>query len=328
MSTPIRSHLNPKASILSSIAAGRASERGEQVGQVPIWLIFPLIWRLLRERPSKGLDMTITEASVDITDEGWIQAGHAWSHAATDWAYGFEPYARDAIDTILGDIGVGPNTRLLDVACGAGMALGRAHRLGATVSGIDAARGLLDIAARRAPDASLVHGTMFDLPWDDDSFDAVLAFNGVWGGCDEVVAEMARVCMPGGRIAFTFRGDSDRLDLLEYFLTLGASGPGVSEEIVSLAAINSPGEAERIAAAAGFIEIERSTTEAILELANDDEAWRVLRSPGLAVPSLQHSGEDVLRKNVLKAIAPFRSDDGSYRLTNELVHLIARLPGG
>jgi len=272
--------------------------------------------------------MTITEASANITDKGWIQAGQAWSHAPTDWAYGFEPYARDAIETVFGEVGVGPGTRLLDVACGAGMALGRAHRLGATVAGIDAARGLLDIAARRAPEAELVHGTMFDLPWDDDSFDVVLAFNGIWGGCDEAVAEMGRVCTPGGRIAFTFWGASDRLDLLNYFLVLGASGPGVADEIVSLAAINSPGEAERVTAAAGFIEIERGTTQAILELTDDDDAWRVLRSPGLTVPSLQHSGEQLLREQVLGAIAPFRAADGSYRLANELVHVIARRPGG
>jgi len=270
--------------------------------------------------------MTITEASVDDLDQDWLRAGEAWSHAAIDWAYGFEPYTRDAIETLFRKTGVGPNTRVLDVACGAGLAIGRACRMGATVSGIDAARGLLDFAARRAPDAELIHGTMFDLPWDDDSFDVVLAFNGVWGGCDEAMAEMARVCRPGGRIGITFWGSSNRLDLLDYFLTLGQTGPGVTEEIVSLAAINSPGEAERLLTAAGFTEFERGTTEAILELADDDEAWRVLRSPGLAVPSLQHTGEQRLREKVLKAIAPFRAIDGSYRLTNELVNVSAVLP--
>jgi len=272
--------------------------------------------------------MTIKDDSIESADQDWVLAGEAWSHAAIDWAYGFEPYARDAIETLLHKTGVGPATRVLDVACGAGLAMGRAQRLGAKVSGIDAARGLIEIAARRALDAEIVHGSMFDLPWDDDSFDVVLSFNGVWGGCDEAVAEMGRVCKPGGRIGLTFWGSSSRLDLLGYFVALGQSGPGVTEEIVSLAAINSPGEAERLLDTAGFAQIERGTTEAILELADEDEAWRVLRSPGLALPSLKHTGEDLLRERVIEAIAPFRHSDGSYRLTNELVHVSAVLPGG
>ena len=270
--------------------------------------------------------MTITEQGVADPRPAWMIAGEAWSHAATDWAYGFEPYARDAIEEVLRATRVESGTSVLDVACGAGLALARAQRRGATVSGIDAAAGLLEVAARRAPGADLVHGSMFELPWADEHFDVVLAFNGIWGGCDDAVTEMARVCRPGGRIGITFWGATDRLDLLDYFITIGRSGPGVAEEIVSLAAINSPGEAERILADAGFAELERGATDAILELVDDDHAWRVLRSPDLVVPSLRQAGEEELRAHVLTSIAPFRGRDGSYRLTNELVHVTAVLP--
>lgn len=257
----------------------------------------------------------------------WQIAGEAWGHAAADWAYGFEPYGRDAIETVLATTGVSTDTRILDVACGAGYATGRAARLGAAVSGLDASAALLDIAARRAPAAELVHGTMFDLPWADDAFDIVTSFNGVWGGCDEAVAEMGRVCRPGGRIGLTFWGSSDKLDLLGYFVTVGQTGPGVHEEIISLAAINAPGEAERILTEAGFIEIERGTTAAIVEFMDDEHAWRIMRSPGLIVPSLEHTGEEEVRRQLLEAIAPFKAADGSYRFVNELVHVTATFAG-
>lgn len=265
-----------------------------------------------------------TNTEHDTTDTpDWEIAGRAWAHAAYDWAYRFEPYARDAVEAVFSATGVGRGTRLLDVACGAGLALGRAERLGADVAGIDAAAGLLEIAGRRAPSAEVVHGDMFDLPWEDDSFDVVVAFNGIWGGCDEAIAEIARVCRPGGRVGITFWGDPGRLDLLGYFIAVGSSGPGVAEEIMSLNAIAAPGAAEAMLADAGFGSIERGTTEAILELADDDAAWATLRSPGLVLPSLEHTGEAALRELVLESIAPFRSSDGSYRLTNELVHVIA-----
>lgn len=264
---------------------------------------------------------------IDTSDAGdWQIAGQAWSHAAADWAYLFEPYAREAIEAVFGLVGVGAGTRLLDVACGAGSSIGRASRLGASVAGIDAAAGLLDIAARRATEADLVHGDMFDLPWGDASFDVVVAFNGIWGGCEAALVEMARVCRPGGRIGLTYWGAPERLDLLSYFMTVGTAGPRVSEEIVSLAAINAPGVAESMLTAAGFEEPTFGTTQAILEFGDDEIAWRALRSPGLVLPSIRHTGEPKLKRQVLEAIAPHRHDDGTYRLVNELVHVVARKP--
>lgn len=272
--------------------------------------------------------MTTSSAIDERTQADWEVAGQAWSHAAADWAYLFEPYARDAIEAVFTEAGVGSGTRLLDVACGAGSSLSRAIRLGATVSGIDAADGLLEIARRRAPDAEVVHGDMFALPWADETFDVVVSFNGIWGGCEAAIAEMARVCRPGGRIGVTWWGSPDRLDLLSYFMTVGAAGPGVAEEIVSLAAINEPGVAETILADAGFESIERNVTEAILELADSDVAWRALRSPGLVVPSIAHTGERELSRQVLDAISGFQAADGSYRLVNELVHVVAQKTPG
>ncbi len=123
--------------------------------------------------------------------------------------------------------------------------------------------------------------------WEHAASDwgVVASFNGIWGGCEAALAEMARVCRPGSRIGLTYWGAPERLDLLSYFMTVGAAGPGVSEEIVSLAAINAPGVAESILSGAGFEEITFGTTQAILEFGDDETAWRALRSPGLVLPS-------------------------------------------
>ena len=73
----------------------------------------------------------------------------------------------------------GPDTALLDVACGSGLAVRFAAARGATTAGIDAASPLVDIARARTPEADLRVGTMFDLPWGDESFDAVTAITEV-----------------------------------------------------------------------------------------------------------------------------------------------------
>lgn len=259
-------------------------------------------------------------------DDGWREAGRAWGHAATDWAYLFEPYARDAIEAVLGLTGVGEGTDVLDVACGSGLAAGRAQRLGATVAGLDASEDLVRIARRRAPGADLRAGDMFALPWSDDSFDVVTSFNGVWGGCDDALAEMARVVRTGGMVAITFWGAPAALDLRDYFIVLGSTMPAVAGEMKDLARVGAPGVAEGMFAAAGLGIVERGTTSARLELADDATAWRALRSPGLALPPLEVVGEDELRRRVMDAVAPYRAGDGSYVITNELVHIVARLP--
>jgi SAM-dependent methyltransferase len=257
-------------------------------------------------------------------DAVWRAAGAAWGHAATDWAFLFEPYARDAIEAVFSHAAVGPGTRLLDVACGSGLALGRAGRLGADISGIDASDALLAIAARRAPTAELVLGSMFDLPWDDATFDVATSFNGIWGGGDAAVAEVARVLRPGGIAAFTFWGPGRTLDLRDFFKLLGGSTPQVRDELVDTARIGDPGEAERMLEAAGIEVLVREITTARFEWPDADIAWRALRSPGVVLPALEAVGEQILRERALQAVAPFRAPDGSYQLANGLVHVIGR----
>ena len=49
---------------------------------------------------------------------GWAESGQAWGERAADWAYLIEPYARRVNDALFDRAGVGPGTRLLDIACG------------------------------------------------------------------------------------------------------------------------------------------------------------------------------------------------------------------
>ena len=97
-------------------------------------------------------------------------------------------------------------TKLLDVACGAGQLSLPAARKGIRVTGLDLAANLVEQARARAAAERLTiefdQGDAESLPYADTSFDAVMSlFGSMFAPRPELVAsEMVRVCRPGGRI--------------------------------------------------------------------------------------------------------------------------------
>jgi arsenite methyltransferase len=106
--------------------------------------------------------------------------------------------------------GVGPHSRLLDVASGAGdSALLLGERIGCEVVGVDLGATAVDAAnaaaARRGLDlrASFVTGDAESLPFPDAAFDAVLSECSLCTFPDKrrAAGEMRRVLRPGGAVA-------------------------------------------------------------------------------------------------------------------------------
>ncbi len=96
--------------------------------------------------------------------------------------------------------------RVLDVACGTGvLARAVADRVGpaGSVVGLDINEGMLAMARRKAPQIEWRQGPAEALPFDSNSFDAVVSQFGLMFFEDRraAVEEMVRVLRPGGRLA-------------------------------------------------------------------------------------------------------------------------------
>lgn len=95
---------------------------------------------------------------------------------------------------------------VLDVGCGDGALAAELARHGALVTGLDPDKAMLTRARRRAetesPSLQFVEGRAESLPFNDASFDRVVAVTVLCfvPQAGRAVAEMARVLKPGGRL--------------------------------------------------------------------------------------------------------------------------------
>jgi SAM-dependent methyltransferase len=255
----------------------------------------------------------------------WRAAGEAWGTGADDWSCLFEHYAIDVLMAVLPRLGVGPSTTLLDIACGAGLSVRIAQGAGATVSGIDASEELIAVARARTPTADLRVGSMFALPWADESFDAAVSINGIWGGCDAALDEAFRVLRPGGRLAISFWGKGPPLDIRDLFRVFAVHAPDAHRRSMrALNDISVPGVAESMLAAHGFEVLGRDGRTSVVEWPDEAIAWRAVTSLGPAVPALRTNDGALLRRELFDVLERCRDERGVYRIRSDQQFVIAR----
>jgi SAM-dependent methyltransferase len=264
--------------------------------------------------------------SVPVNSEagGETIQGELWSARAADWADQEELQA-PIYDAILDDLDVAGGTRLLDVACGSGVALQAAIARGASAAGIDVAPALVEIARRRAPEADLHVAAMQQLPFADHAFDVVTGFNAFQFAADIVAAlhEARRVTRPGGSVAIQVWGRPERTEIgnlvrafaphLPFPLPSGPGGRNLCD----------PGVLEELASAAGLEPRVARDISCPFDYPDADTLVRTSLGAGLALLAARIAGEDVVRQGIVDAMAPFRNVDGSYHTDNEWHYLIA-----
>lgn len=142
----------------------------------------------------------------EVADQ-WSEAARYWEKHRAVIERMFAPVAAALVQ----DAGIGPGQAVLDVATGPGEpALSIAGIVGAkgSVIGVDVVPAMIDAASREAGrrglgNASFRVASADELPFDDESFDAVVSRFGImfFPSPLEGIREMRRVLKPGGKLA-------------------------------------------------------------------------------------------------------------------------------
>jgi SAM-dependent methyltransferase len=251
--------------------------------------------------------------------------GELWGARARDWAELQEGAFKPLYAAAFAAAKVTKGTRLLDIGCGAGLALQVAVAEGANVTGIDAAQGLIAIAKERLPRADIRVGELEELPYGEGTFDVVTGFNSFQYAADRVhaLSEAKRVVRPGGLVVAAVWGDPAKCEMAPYLAALGALMPPPPPGTPGPWALSDPGVLEDLAESAGLKPTRSERVTIVLSFADHTAALRALCAAGPAVRALRHSGEEAARGAIAGAIAPYRKADGSYALTNEFRFIVA-----
>lgn len=259
-------------------------------------------------------------------DPDWRAVDEGWGRHGVDFATLSEPANCREYVAMHQRLGVGPVGPLLDVACGAGLAVELARCRGAICAGIDASARLVAIARDRSPDADLRVGDMNALPWADATFDVVTSFRGIWGTTPGAVAEAHRVLRPHGRLGFTVWGHVKNSLGAWALRPFGlASAPKVQHQ-AAMVALGRPGAGEELLAGCGFVDIERVEIPFVWEFADPAAYARALASTGPAYEAIQTIGEEAFLRYA-EELAQQRTREGlPLRAPIAVVGYLARKP--
>lgn len=128
-----------------------------------------------------------------------------WAGRAGAYEQGFARLTAQTAGPLLDAARVGAGSRVLDVGTGPGVVAAAAVRRGAQVSAVDAEPEMVATAARNAPGADVRPAVLPELPFADETFDAVVG-NFVINHVGEpavTLKSLRRVLRPGGRLALT-----------------------------------------------------------------------------------------------------------------------------
>jgi ubiquinone/menaquinone biosynthesis C-methylase UbiE len=154
--------------------------------------------------------MHTTPATTEDAFHAFEHAG--WQAVSRQYDESFAALTAQSIDALLDATEVRAGAKVLDVATGPGYVAAAAAGRSAAVVGLDFSSAMVAEARRQNPRIDFREGNAEELPFADDSFDAVVMNFGLLHlpRPEQAVREARRVLRPKGRFGFTVWAPPER----------------------------------------------------------------------------------------------------------------------
>ena len=131
-----------------------------------------------------------------------------WSRCADDYIDTFAGITRETVPLLIESAGIHNGSKVLEIGSGPGHVADLMVQAGASVTGIDFSANMVDVARSRFPQITFRQADAEKLPFEAETFDAVVANFVVHhlARPEVVFREVNRVLKSGGRFAFAVWG--------------------------------------------------------------------------------------------------------------------------
>jgi SAM-dependent methyltransferase len=131
-----------------------------------------------------------------------------WSRCADDYVDTFAGITAETVPMLLEAAGIRPGSKVLEIGSGPGHVADLLVQAGTSVTGVDFSSKMVEVAQNRYPEITFRQADAEQLPFEANSFDAVIANFVVHhlARPEMVFREVHKVLKPGGRFAFAVWG--------------------------------------------------------------------------------------------------------------------------
>lgn len=251
--------------------------------------------------------------------------GKLWSIAPSYWTKYFEPWFLPMYQTVLDQLKPTEQHLMLDAGCGSGLFSNMAIKAGAEVIGIDAAPGLLEEARRRNPENNFLEEDLENLPFANESFHFVVAFNSLQyaGSFEKALGGAARILKPGGKLVIGIWDKPEMSEATNVLKAIGALLPPLPPGTPGPFALSEDGKIESVCAQTGLKVTYKTTVPCPFVYRSLSEGVKSFMGTGPVAIALNYHSKDTVEKTIASALQPFELADGIHFLHNQFLVFIA-----
>ncbi len=234
-----------------------------------------------------------------------------WSRCAPGYRNGFAKLTGQAIEALLDTTRVGPGSQVLEVGAGTADLAAAAAERGAAATAIDFSENMVAEARRAHPDLDVRLASAESLPFDDGSYDVVLANCVLHHLADpsRALTEARRVLIDTGRAAFTVWAAAESLDAFGLFFAAVAQHGDVPDlPHGPLFGVTDPETFDTLFEGAGFQDVAVTQLDSVWSMATVDPflaafgAWADL-------DSIPVDTRNAIEATVRERSAPYKRGD-------------------